>query len=129
VLDDEEAIRSVATNLLQTLGYDVETVATGEAAIARYEAARAEGRTFDIVLLDLTIPGGMGGSEVVRALLDIDPDVQAIVVSGYARDGSVARHHEHGFKAAVNKPFTMRELKAALEAVGPRTSAIRNRYA
>jgi PAS domain S-box-containing protein len=115
VLDDEEAIRTLAAQLLRMLGYDVETVSTGEAAIARYVSARNEGQAFDIVLLDLTIPGGMGGGQVIQSLLAIDPGVRAIVVSGYASDALLSRYREHGFKAAVTKPFTIRELTAALD--------------
>jgi PAS domain S-box-containing protein len=114
VLDDEESIRTLSTQLLRLLGYDAETVSTGEAAIASYTRAREEGRPFDVVMLDLTIPGGMGGGQVIRALSDIDPDVQAIVVSGYAGDTQLSRYREHGFKAVVVKPFTLNELKAAL---------------
>jgi PAS domain S-box-containing protein len=115
VLDDEESIRTLATHLLRLLGYEVETVSTGEAAIARYIQAREEARPFDIVLLDLTIPGGMGGGQVISALMEIDPDVRAIVVSGYASDALLSRYREHGFKAAVTKPFTVQELSAALD--------------
>jgi two-component system cell cycle sensor histidine kinase/response regulator CckA len=126
VMDDAEAIRNLATNLLRLLGYDVETVAGGDAAIACYRAARQNGRPFDLVLLDLTIRGGIGGVEVLRALLEIDPDVQAIVISGYASDPSLARYREIGFKAAVAKPFTIRELTLALDTVQPGRPGIRH---
>ena len=115
VLDDEEPIRTLSRQLLRLLGYDAETVSTGEAAIACYTRAREEGRPFDIVMLDLTIPGGMGGGQVIRTLIDIDPDVQAIVVSGYASDAMLSNYREHGFKAVVTKPFTLSELSAALD--------------
>jgi CheY-like chemotaxis protein len=101
--------------LLRLLGYDAETVSTGEGAISCYLRAREEGRPFDIVMLDLTIPGGMGGGEVIRALTEIDPDVCAIVVSGYAGDAMLSRYREHGFKAVVAKPFTLNELTVALD--------------
>ncbi len=115
VLDDEESIRTLATHLLRLLGYDVETVATGEAAIASYTRARDEQRPFDVVMLDLTIPGGMGGGQVIRALTEIDPAVRAIVVSGYTSDSLLSRYRDYGFKAAVTKPFTVQELSAALD--------------
>jgi signal transduction histidine kinase/ActR/RegA family two-component response regulator len=115
VLDDEEPIRTLSTHLLRLLGYDAETVSTGEAAISRFRRARDQGRPFDVVMLDLTIPGGMGGGQVIRALIDIDPNVNAIVVSGYASDALLSRYREHGFKAAVTKPFTVDELSAALQ--------------
>jgi CheY-like chemotaxis protein len=107
----------LAINLLRLLGYEVEAVSTGEAAIARYRQALSEGRPFDVVMLDLTIPGGIGGGQVIRALNEIDPKVRAIVISGYASDALLSRYREHGFKAAVTKPFTMDELTMALNAV------------
>ena len=117
VLDDEEPIRTLSRQLLRLLGYEAETVSTGEAAIACYTRARDEGHPFDIVMLDLTIPGGMGGGQVIRALTEIDPDVRAIVVSGYASDAVLSSHREHGFKAVVTKPFTLSELSAALDQI------------
>jgi PAS domain S-box-containing protein len=114
VLDDEEPIRTLAVRLLGLLGYQVETVGTGSAAIDRYTRALRDGRPFDLVLLDLTIPGDLGGSEVLRALKKIDPEVKAIVVSGYADDDVLANYRDYGFKARVTKPFTVDELSSAL---------------
>jgi PAS domain S-box-containing protein len=114
VLDDEDAIRLVVSKMLRSLGYEPETASEGHEAIARYEEARAAGRPFDTVIVDLTIPGGIGGKDVLRELMRIDPDVKAIVASGYADDAAMARFREHGFKAMVAKPFTLGELRHAL---------------
>src|SRR6185295_6247271 len=83
VLDDEEAIRRLTVRLLTGLGYNVDAVAKGSDAVELYKQARIEGRPFDLLLLDLTIPGELGGAEVLRELKKFDPDVKAIVVSGY----------------------------------------------
>src|SRR3989454_765840 len=114
VLDDEQPIRKLAIRLLRALGYDATAVSTGSAAIEQYTRAREEGRPFDLVLLDLTIPGELGGSEVLQVLKTIDPDVKAIVVSGYAGDNVLANYRDYGFKAVVTKPFTIDELSATL---------------
>ena len=114
VLDDEAPIRALAVRLLDLLGYQSEAVSTGSEAIERYTRARNEGRPFDLVLLDLTIPGELGGSHVLRVLRTIDPEVKAIVVSGYASDDVLANYRDYGFKAVVTKPFTVDELSAAV---------------
>jgi len=117
VLDDEEPIRTLALKLLQAIGYEAEAVATGRAAVELYGRAREERRPFDVVLLDLTLPGEAGGHEVLQQLRAIDPAVKAIVVSGYASDPVLANYSEYGFKAMIAKPFTLRELTLALDEV------------
>jgi CheY-like chemotaxis protein len=103
--------------VLEVLGHEAEAVSSGSAAIERYARARDEGRPFDLVMLDLTIPGDVGGREVLQALMNIDPTVKAIVVSGYASDAVLANYREYGFRARVTKPFTVDELSAALAEV------------
>jgi signal transduction histidine kinase/ActR/RegA family two-component response regulator len=114
LLDDEEPIRRACTKMLIALGYTVEAVARGSDAIKLYKRARIEGRPFDLLLLDLTIPGDLGGREVLHELLTFDPDVKAIVVSGYTGGDVMANYRDYGFKAVVAKPFTMKELSAAI---------------
>jgi signal transduction histidine kinase/ActR/RegA family two-component response regulator len=114
VLDDEEPIRRMTTQMLIALGYTVDAVARGSDAIESYKKARIEGRPFDLLLLDLTVPGDLGGREVLRELLTFDPDVKAIVVSGYSRDDVMANYRDYGFKAFIAKPFTMKELSTAV---------------
>jgi signal transduction histidine kinase/ActR/RegA family two-component response regulator len=117
VLDDEEPIRKATIMLLHSLGYQAESVNTGAAAVELYKRALQQGSPFDMVLLDLTIPGGMGGREVIRLLRDLDPDVKAIVCSGYAQDAVMGTFRDFGFKAVITKPFTLQELGSTLREV------------
>ncbi len=115
VMDDEENVRKVAGRMLIKLGYDVETAIDGREAIELYREAMKAGSRFDAVILDLTVPGGMGGREVIGILRDIDPSVKAIVSSGYSDDAAMSGFQELGFKSAVHKPYTMAQLREALE--------------
>jgi two-component system cell cycle sensor histidine kinase/response regulator CckA len=117
VLDDEEPIRTLATGMLNLLGYEVTTASTGSATIEQYIAARREGRPFDIVMLDLTIPGDVGGKDILHKLRQIDPGINAVVFSGYADDAVMATYRDYGFKAVLPKPFTVQELSRALQDV------------
>ena len=110
VMDDEELIRELAQTALEFLGYQVDGVANGDACIQAYAAARAEGRPYAAVIMDLTIPGGMGGKEAIQRLLEIDPDVRAIVSSGYSHGPEMANHKQHGFRGMVGKPYKVEEL-------------------
>lgn len=114
VLDDDPGIRALVERLLARLGYEVATVADCETMLATYGQARAGGRGFDAVIVDLTIPGGMGGAACMQALLGLDPNAVGIVCSGYSNDPVVADFRRHGFKAMVPKPYTLAELGAAL---------------
>ena len=110
VMDDEEGVREPFGLTLQQMGHEVELAKDGETAIEVYERAKGVGRPFDVVILDLTGMGGMGGQEAIRALLRIDPTVKAIVMSGYANDPVVLEHERHGFRGALKKPFNTGEL-------------------
>ena len=120
VMDDERMVREIAAAMLQVLGYEVESAADGAAAIALYEQARAQGRPFSAVIMDITIPGGMGGKEAIRELLAIDPGVRALVSSGYSNDPVMADFAEHGFCAVIPKPYRLADLAAALKAADPK---------
>ena len=100
--------------MLARLGYEVVTVADGDEAIAAFGDARRAGRPMDVVVMDLTVPGGMGGAEALRALRAIDPAVRAVVTSGYSNDPVMSRYREHGFSGIVTKPYTVDELAAAV---------------
>jgi len=113
-MDDEEMIRSVASELLTSLGHEVACAASGAAALEAYQAARDAGTPFDLVILDLTIKGGMGGIETLRKLAEIDRDVKAIVSSGYSDDDALSNYRKQGFRAFLQKPYNMEELQRTL---------------
>ena len=117
VMDDEPMIREVAGAFLGMLGYDVSFAEHGEEAIALYREALQSGRPFAAVVMDLTIPGGMGGKEAIRRLLEIDPSVKALVSSGYSTDPVMADYRNFGFKGVVLKPYVIGDLSSALQSV------------
>jgi PAS domain S-box-containing protein len=115
VMDDEAPIRQFVEASLKRLGYDAEAVADGAEAVRRYREAMMSGQPFTAVILDLTVPGGMGGNEAIRELRALDPDVKAIVSSGYSADPVMANHREHGFRAVVAKPYRLEQLARSLQ--------------
>ena len=117
LMDDEEFILEVTGEVLRNLGYEVEFAHDGEEAIAKYKGAMAEGRRFDAVIMDLTIPGGMGGKEAVKKLREIDPEVKAIVSSGYSSDATMAEHRRFGFVGVIPKPYRIEELSRVMSEV------------
>ncbi len=117
LMDDEEFIRQVAGEMLGYLGYEVEFASNGEETIDLYKRARESGHTFDAVIMDLTIPGGMGGRDAVRKLIEIDPNVRAIASSGYSNDPVMADYRGYGFCGVVIKPYKADELGNAVHSV------------
>ncbi len=117
LMDDEEAIRDLAGELLVMLGYEVVTAQDGSAAIDLFRKAKNSLTPFDAVILDMTVPGGMGGKEAIKKLTEIDPEVKAIVSSGYSNDPVMASYKKHGFSGMVAKPYTARDLSNALKRV------------
>jgi CheY-like chemotaxis protein len=116
-MDDEEAVREVARNMLETLGYSVTLAKDGAEAIAIYQMAMASGEPFASVLMDLTIPGGMGGMEAVKRIREIDSKVKAIVCSGYSNDTIMANYKTFGFRAVVPKPYSLKQLSGTISDV------------
>ncbi|MCX5893724.1 MAG: PAS domain S-box protein, partial [Deltaproteobacteria bacterium] len=114
VMDDEEIVREVLGKMLVRLGYEVESAADGAEAIARYSEAMASGRRFVAVILDLTIPGGMGGKETLQNLLKLDPQVKALASSGYSDDLVMADFQKYGFSRVMPKPYRITELSKTL---------------
>lgn len=117
VMDDEEPIRDILNEMLAQLGYGCESAIDGEEAIRLYRKARESGKPFDAVIMDLTIPGGMGGKECLSRLLEFDPNVKAIVSSGYSNDPVMASFSQYGFCDFVSKPFRLEELSEVLNRV------------
>jgi PAS domain S-box-containing protein len=111
VMDDEELVRNVAKDMLEALGHEVQCAPNGERAIEMFCHARESGSPFDVVILDLTVKGGMGGEDAVRKLREIDPEVVAVVSSGYADNSVVADFQAYGFSAFLNKPYNLGALR------------------
>ncbi|HEB30852.1 MAG TPA: response regulator [Spirochaetes bacterium] len=119
VMDDEEAVRNVLTDMLESMGYEVEGSGNGAEAVKLFSDASKLDRRFDIVIMDLTIPGGMGGKEAVKILLEMDPEVKVIVSSGYSNDPVMAEYKKYGFSGVISKPFKVADLSKMLtEAAG-----------
>jgi two-component system cell cycle sensor histidine kinase/response regulator CckA len=110
VMDDEEILRKVAERMLLEIGYEVECVRDGSEALERYEKDRRSGRAFDAVIMDLTIPGGMGGKETIKKLLKIDPKAIVVVSSGYSNDPIMSNYEKFGFHGVVTKPYRIEQL-------------------
>ncbi len=110
VVDDEDAIRALVDFTLTRLGYQVAQAATGIEGVNIYSEKLKAGERFDVVILDLTLPGGMGGKEVLKKLIEIDPTVNAIVSSGYATDATMSRYQDFGFRGVISKPYEAAEL-------------------
>ncbi len=114
IMDDEEIVREVMQTMLTQLGFEVLAARDGQEMLAVYRQAAEAGNPVDVVILDLTIPGGMGGKEAVTRLLQQYPRARAVVASGYYNDPVMADCASYGFKAAVAKPFQLEELSQAL---------------
>lgn len=117
VMDDEEMVRQVMEQILSYLGYDVAAAADGETAINLHREALDAGRPFDLVILDLTVRGGMGGKQALLKMHEIDPHVQALIATGYSNDPVVQSFRKYGFSGAITKPFTLTTLRAVIRDV------------
>ncbi|MCA8954122.1 MAG: response regulator [Planctomycetes bacterium] len=119
VLEDEPLVQSVLRRMLARWGFTVETVTDGRIAVRRYREQLEAGEPFDLLIMDLTIPNGMGGRQAIAEILAHDPDARAIVASGYSDDPTMAHYREAGFVAALAKPFQRADLANVLNAVLP----------
>ncbi len=115
VMDDDKMIRNIVREQLTILGHEVILVMDGEQALAKFQEAQESDSPIDLVIVDLTIPGGMGGQETARKLLKIAPEAKLIVSSGYSNDPVIANFREYGFYAAMAKPFNLDVLRKGIE--------------
>lgn len=115
VLEDDEIVAEIVTEILSIEGYDVDCSESGEKAFALYENAFLSGRPYDAVLLDLTIKEGMGGHATMQKLIELDSNVKGIVTSGFVNDPIIKYYSNYGFKAAICKPYMSRELLETIE--------------
>ncbi len=116
IMDDDEAIRITLSALLRSAGFRVTATENGENAVAAYTAANNQGDPYSAVLLDLNVPGGMGGAEAIRRLIAVDPLVGAVVVSGSTEDPAFRNFLSAGFRCALSKPCSGDELLSAVRA-------------
>jgi len=123
LMDDEPGIRRVLTAMLHHLGYETDAVEEGEQAIAKYRTAMERARPYHVVILDLTIRGGLGGLDTLERLLSLDPTARVIAATGYSAEGVIGDYHRYGFRAALAKPFKLRELEVTLSEVLSESSA------
>lgn len=115
VMDHEKAVRRVALMMLNSLGVGAEGADSGEEAVRMVAESRDAGRPFDLLIMDLTVPGGMGGRDAIVELKKIDPAVRAIVSSGYSTDPVMSRYETYGFSAVMAKPYNLQELQRAIQ--------------
>jgi PAS domain S-box-containing protein len=114
LMDDEDTIRNVGGEMLTYFGYQVSLAGDGQEAIKLYKEAKDSGEPFDVVVMDLTIPGGLGGIETISVLRKIDPEIKAIITSGYAGDVVMSEYKRYGFSGVVTKPYRIDELNEVL---------------
>ena len=117
VMDDEDFVRDAVRSLLEYLGYETEAAEEGKVALEKYKMAQKDGKPFDAVIMDLTVPGGMGGKDAVVELKKIDPDARVIVSSGYHNDPILAHYQDYGFDGVVPKPYQVEDLGRVVQAV------------
>jgi len=117
LMDDDEVLRKLTSNKLIRRGFEIETAAEGNEAVKMYQDALAAKRPYDIVILDLVIQEGVDGKETIARLLQIDPDVRAIVSSGFVNDPTMSDFWESGFIEILPKPYKTNELVAVLKRV------------
>jgi two-component system cell cycle sensor histidine kinase/response regulator CckA len=115
LMDDEESIRQLGALALRKMGYDATVVPDGGSAVREVEHAVQAGQPYDLVILDLTVPGGLGGREAIEQIRQIDPGVPAIVSSGYSSDPVMAHYRDYGFQAVVPKPYNFEQFSCVIE--------------
>ena len=114
VMDDEDMVGEIACQMLKYLGFDGIWVANGAEAIQEYDKQKKAGQAYAAIIMDLTIPGGMGGREAIVEILALDPEVKAFVSSGYANDPIMVNYKDYGFVGAIAKPFDIAAVQQIL---------------
>ena len=117
IMEDDDVIREALGEILIHLGYQIELAKNGEEAIALYKAAKSVGQSFNVVIIDLTIRRGMGGKEAIKKLLEIDPNVKALVSSAYSIDPVISDYKRYGFCGVVTKPYNISELSEIISEI------------
>jgi signal transduction histidine kinase/ligand-binding sensor domain-containing protein len=117
LLDDDPEVRDSLGKMLNSLGFEVEETAEGKQTLDQYRQRLDEGRPFRIVLMDLTIPGGLGGQDIIDPLLKMDPQAKAVIISGYSHDPVISQFKQYGFQAAITKPIMVDELGRVMRQV------------
>ena len=110
LMDDQQMLREATGLMLASLGYEAALAPDGPTAVAMYREAMEGGQKYDLVILDLVIPGGIGGTEVVQMLRRLDPCLKAIISSGYTNDPAVLNYSRYGFDDILSKPYSLTEL-------------------
>ena len=116
-MDDEEQIRDMAGQFLRHIGYNVEFARDGAEAIALFKKGASAGVPYDLVVLDLAVPGGMGGREALHGILAINPKVKAIVSNGYVDETMIQEYEGYGFSGFVAKPYSFEQLQKVIKDV------------
>ncbi|MBN1758272.1 MAG: PAS domain S-box protein [Chitinispirillaceae bacterium] len=119
LMDDEDYIRDIASAMLKSMGYDTVSATCGEETIRIFSEADASGKKFILTILDLTIPGGMGGKATMEKLRKIDPDCRIVASSGYSDDPIIAHPNDYGFTGSIRKPYRKAELSELLDKIIP----------
>ena len=115
IMDDELLVQKVAEEIFKGLNFKVDLTKNGEEALEKFKESIINGKQYDIVLLDLTIPGGMGGEKTISKILELDPEVYAIATSGYSSDPVMANYKQYGFKEILKKPYSIEEVKKLVD--------------
>jgi CheY-like chemotaxis protein len=117
VMDDEEVVRQIAAKMLKKIGFKVDFAYDGNETIKMFKNSKKLNQPYSLILMDLTIAGGMGGKETIKKLIKIDPEVKAIVSSGYSNDPIMSNYSRFGFKGVIAKPYKYDELSRILQEV------------
>ncbi len=117
LLDDEQIVIDVCREMFENLGYTAEFVHNGKEVLETLKTAQNRGVPFDLVIMDLTIPDGMGAEETIKPLREIDPDVKVVVSSGYFNDPVMVDYKKFGFTGTIEKPYKLDELSKMLRAI------------